>query len=143
MARQQGIVPVSVECISADVDGGEFVVRNDAPGRILVGVQFAFDFEPCRGGCGSDQVDHHFVADQGLASPVLRDRREQTVLDLVPLAGSQAGSDTRPARSRPNWADLPDVEKAALADSIIAYCGRYELRDERIVHHVEQSLNPA
>jgi hypothetical protein len=45
--------------------------------------------------------------------------------------------------SRPSWADLPDVEKAAFADSIIAYCGRNEMRDDRIVHHVEQSLNPA
>jgi hypothetical protein len=43
------------------------------------------------GACGGrgDQVDDHLVADQGLAAPVLRDEREQAVLDLVPVAGAR------------------------------------------------------
>jgi len=45
-----------VKDVSADVDGGELVVRNNASGRVLIGVQLTFDPEP-GGGCrGSNQV---------------------------------------------------------------------------------------
>jgi hypothetical protein len=33
-------------------------------------------------------------------------------------------------------------ERARAAGSFVAYCGRYELRDGRVVHHIEQSLFP-
>ena len=33
-------------------------------------------------------------------------------------------------------------EKGAAADTYIAYCGTYELFDDRVVHHVEQSFFP-
>ena len=33
-------------------------------------------------------------------------------------------------------------EKGAAADTYIAYCGTYELFDDHVVHHVEQSFFP-
>ena len=40
--------------------------------------------------CGpSNEVDDDFMTDQRLASPVLADEGEQTVLDLVPFAGAR------------------------------------------------------
>lgn len=33
-------------------------------------------------------------------------------------------------------------EKAAAADSYISYCGRYEIQDDKVIHHVEVSFFP-
>jgi hypothetical protein len=33
-------------------------------------------------------------------------------------------------------------ERAAAADSYVSYCGRYELLDDRVIHHIEVSLFP-
>ena len=33
-----------------------------------------------------------------------------------------------------------DAEKIAAADTYIAYCGMYELHDDRVIHHVELSF---
>ncbi len=33
-------------------------------------------------------------------------------------------------------------EKVASADTFIAYCGRYEIQGDRVIHHVEASLFP-
>lgn len=33
-------------------------------------------------------------------------------------------------------------EKVAAADTYISYCGRYEIRDDRIVHHIAVSFFP-
>jgi hypothetical protein len=35
-----------------------------------------------------------------------------------------------------------DAEKAAAYSTYFSYCGRYELRDEKVVHHIEVSLYP-
>ncbi len=33
-------------------------------------------------------------------------------------------------------------EKARAAESYVSYCGRYELRDDAVIHHIELSLFP-
>lgn len=33
-------------------------------------------------------------------------------------------------------------EKAAAAETYLSYCGRYEVKDEKVVHHIEISLFP-
>lgn len=33
-------------------------------------------------------------------------------------------------------------EKAAAADTYISYCGRYEIREDRVIHHIEVSFFP-
>ena len=76
-----------MERVSTQIDGFEFVVRYGAPGRVSVGVQLALNPQPRPGRGRPDQVHHHLVADQRLSAPVLTDRGEQAVFDLVPLAG--------------------------------------------------------
>jgi hypothetical protein len=33
-------------------------------------------------------------------------------------------------------------ERAQAASSVVTYCGRYEVRDKRVIHHIEVSLFP-
>ena len=81
------IIPLTVEGVAGEVDGRHlggigFFTR-------LVGgfVALGFHFQSSvRGGSG-DQFHDHFVTDQRLASPILRDVAEKPMLDLVPFAG--------------------------------------------------------
>ena len=41
------------------------------------------------GFCGSKKVEYGLVAHQGLASPILADFAEQTMLDGIPLGGAR------------------------------------------------------
>ena len=71
-----------------DVDCGHLCIGDlDACG-ISGGIDLAFDVEAGpRGGC-RDQLHDGLITDQRLAPPVLRDEREQLMLDLVPFAGA-------------------------------------------------------
>ena len=40
------------------------------------------------------------------------------------------------------WADASPEEKLAAFDSYSSYCGRYEVKPDKIIHHVELSLFP-
>ena len=53
--------------------------------RIGVRVEIALHGQACPGGRAGDEVDDDFMADQRPASPVLADKREQPVFDLVPF----------------------------------------------------------
>ena len=48
----------------------------------------------------------------------------------------------RPAFASDDFSGGSTEEKAAAFDSYISYCGRYEVRGDRIIHHVEVSLLP-
>jgi|GEM_PF-5992783 len=48
-----------------------------------------FDLQSCLGGCECDQVYYNFIAGQWLPPPVYGDEGEQSVLHLVPLAGTR------------------------------------------------------
>ena len=54
----------------------------------MFGSSSASHLQACVGGGGGDQFDDDLMADERFAAPVLRDEREQAVLDLVPLAGA-------------------------------------------------------
>src|SRR3970282_1181287 len=71
-----------------DFDALEFGVADFGSGWIPALVEFRPNLESLLGGGVGDQIDNDFVADQGSASPVLRDVTEHGVFDLVPLAGS-------------------------------------------------------
>ena len=64
-------------------------IRDFDPLRIGIGIQLGRYFQPlaCLG--GSDQLNDHFVADQGFATPVLRNMTEHAVLYFVPFARSR------------------------------------------------------
>ena len=69
-----GVVPIAVEGVGFQVDGGHLLLRGLQVLGILVGVQHAPDLEPrlCFG--GRDQADDGRMSEQGLAAPVLRDK---------------------------------------------------------------------
>jgi hypothetical protein len=71
------------------VDGGKLLLAHLDPFRVLARVQLTLDAKAGSGGGAGDQVDDDFMAHQRFATPVLSDEGEQTVLDLVPLAGSR------------------------------------------------------
>src|SRR4051794_33465421 len=77
-----------MEIVTRDVDVVHLVVGDfDARGIALV-IDLASYLQAGVGGCGADQLYDGLMADERLAAPILRDEREQAVLDLVPLAGA-------------------------------------------------------
>jgi hypothetical protein len=50
----------------------------------------------------------------------------------------------RPAEPAPrvDLNGLSEAERAAAAADVVAYAGRYELRDGSVFHHIEMALNP-
>jgi hypothetical protein len=71
-----------------DVNGVHFFVGDDDGLWVFVGVELATDGETGASGGGGDQVDDYAIAGQRFGAPILADEREQTVLDLIPLAGA-------------------------------------------------------
>ena len=61
------------------MDSLKHMVGYAASGRIPVGVQLRAYPEPGLGGGGRDEVDHHFMADEWFATPVLADGRRAIV----------------------------------------------------------------
>ena len=45
-------------------------------------------------------------------------------------------------RARPDSDDLAETAKGVNFDAFNAYCGRFEVKDDRIVHHVEVASLP-
>jgi len=41
-----------------------------------------------------------------------------------------------------DWNAATLEDKARAATEFLAYCGRYEVRADHLVHHIEQSLTP-
>jgi len=73
--------------VTAELDLTELLVGHFDSGLIFVRVQDCLDFEPGARFGATNQVDDSFIIDPRLSSPVQTDKREEPVLDLVPLAG--------------------------------------------------------
>jgi hypothetical protein len=81
-----GIVPFSVKGVWRNIDAGQFLVGDDDARLVVTRVQGGAHFQAgARRGAG-DEIDDRPVADQRTAAPVLGDKAEETMLDLVPLA---------------------------------------------------------
>ena len=75
-----------MELVPLDIDGGEVLVGYLDARFIAVLVQACFDRESCRC-CGiTNQVHNNSLAQQGPATPALRDVAEHPVFDFVPFA---------------------------------------------------------
>ncbi len=77
-----------MKSIAHNVDLLHFFAADLAPVRILPTIQTAFDFQPFGRRRLRDQVNDGFIINQRLPSPIEGDEREQTMLDLVPFAGT-------------------------------------------------------
>jgi hypothetical protein len=47
------------------------------------------------------------------------------------------------AESRMDLNGLDPTTRAAAAENVVAYAGRYEVKDGSVYHHIEMSLNPS
>ena len=88
-----------MELVTFDIDLLHFVIGDLAPGWILSAIQAARHFQALRGGCPGDKLDDRFVVAQRLATPIRRDKREQSVLYLVPFAGTGGKMTNRKGKS--------------------------------------------
>src|SRR5450631_3255439 len=83
------VVPRPVEFGADDVQRRHLLIRDDDALGIEIGVEFATHRQAGISRGRADQIDNDTIADQGLGSPIHADEREQTMLDLVPLAGAR------------------------------------------------------
>ena len=77
-----------MEGITSQVNGCKRFVRDLDPLWVGIVINFRLYFQAFLGRGCCDQVDDHFVAYQGLASPIHANMRKQTMRNLVPLACS-------------------------------------------------------
>ena len=63
------IVPLAMELVPQDVDGGHRLIRDDDPLGVGFGVEFAAHAQPGLGRGAADQIDDHLIADQRLGAP--------------------------------------------------------------------------
>ena len=84
-----GVVPGSPLDVGRDRQRLEAFGADRHAQRVGAGVQGGVHAQSGAGTGGGDQVDDHLVAGQGPPAPVHRDVGEQSVLYLVPLAGSR------------------------------------------------------
>ena len=77
VARVNGVIPVAVELMTAEVDAGEFVVSHLNAGRITIGVDLATHRESGFGSRCGDQLHDHLMDYERLAAPILADEDEE------------------------------------------------------------------
>src|SRR5260370_33247579 len=77
-----------MEVIVVESQLSEFLVRYLLAGRIGAAIKSGAHDEATSVGRVADEVDDGLVGPQRASAPVDRDKREQAVLDLVPLAGA-------------------------------------------------------
>ena len=95
MSWRDGVVPVALEGIALNVEGGHFGIGDLDTFRVAALVDVASDGEAGIGGGGADQLDDDVVADERLAAPVLGNIGEEAVLDAVPFAGAGSADGRR------------------------------------------------
>ena len=100
-ARRDRVVPRRVNFVAPELDFIQLLVGHFDSSLILVRVQHRLDFEPGARLGSADQIDDRLIIDQRLPSPIQTDKREEPVLDLVPLAGSR-----RVVTDRDRYSDL-------------------------------------
>src|ERR1700676_3030407 len=122
------------EAGALQIDGGEFFVSDGNPGWVAPPVELCSDLQSSLGGRAGDQVDNDVVTDQGLATPVLRDVAEHTMLNLVPFAGARremADMDGQAQLARQVLQrDFPEPAAAAVATAAIG--GDQQLAGARV-----------
>src|ERR1035441_10182571 len=82
-----GVVPVAMEGMTLELDGGEFLIRYFHALGIFAFIQFGAHSESGFGAGRRDQLDDGLEAAQGLSAPIEGDKGKQTMFDFVPFAG--------------------------------------------------------
>src|SRR5215468_7602751 len=98
-AWKDSIIPLSVEGVFLEMKLLHGLLRDLEPYRVRVLIQLAHDLQARLGRRGRNEVDHHLVAHQRFPAPILADKGEEAMFDLVPLArprGEVAHRDRHP-----------------------------------------------
>jgi hypothetical protein len=82
LSWRDGVVPVALEGILLNVEGGHFGIGDLDTFRVAALLDVASDGEAGIGGSGADQLDDDVVADERLAAPVLGNRRALVEADI-------------------------------------------------------------
>ena len=86
--RVDGVVPFSVELVSADVCHSQLGVAYFDAFWVLVQIDLSVYFQSCFRGCRRDEIEDGLETGQRLAFPVHADETEKPMFDLVPFAGA-------------------------------------------------------
>jgi hypothetical protein len=78
-----------MESVTGEVDGGELRVGDLDALRVFVSIQLGPHREAGISRRRRDQLDDGAVGAQGFTPPVNADELEETMLDLIPFAGSR------------------------------------------------------
>src|SRR6266849_366830 len=81
------VVPVAMEAMRDEVEGGHLSGGHGLPFRIGAAVQLTPHAQASGSARGTDEVDDDCQTHERLPAPVGADVGEQPVLDLIPLAG--------------------------------------------------------
>src|SRR5260370_3349241 len=82
-------MPFAVEIAASDVDGGEIIVGDDDAVWVARRVKTTTYGEAGIGARCGDEFDDDLVGEEGLSAPVPGDKREEPVLDPVPLGSTR------------------------------------------------------
>ena len=117
------VIPLAMEVMASDIDGGEFGVVDGDAGVVGIGIELGVNREAGFGGGRGNQLDDDLVADQRLAAPVLSDERKETVLYFVPLAGAGRqmtyGNSKAELIGKPLQFELPQAQARSVAAAAI------------------------
>ena len=89
LPRPDGVVPFGMERIADDVEAFHLGLADLDPLFIGARVERTLDLQPGLGRCRPDQFDDGEAIGQRPATPVLGNRTEQPVLDLIPLCAAE------------------------------------------------------
>src|SRR5881296_1487895 len=97
--RFDRIVPISVKGVWSETDGGHLFVANSDFRWVPTTIEDAAHGQARGGSSVGDELDDRGMGKEWLATPVLADEREESMLDLVPFAraGRQVGDMNREA----------------------------------------------
>ena len=120
--------------VGVKIDSFHFVCRDLAAGRVFTAIQPAGHRQAFRRRRLRNKLDDRFVIPQRFAPPVRRDKRKETVFDLVPFTGPwgkvrHRKGQTDLVRKRLQL-ELPQAETPAVAAASV--CGDQDLGGVRI-----------
>ena len=87
--RVDGVVPFSVELVSADVCHSQLGVAYFDSFWVLVQIDLSVYFQSCFRCCRGNEIKDGFKTGERLAFPVHTDEAEKPMFDLVPFAGAR------------------------------------------------------
>jgi hypothetical protein len=129
-----GVVPLAVKRVGLEVDLSDLLVGDAAPLGVATVVDLASHAQTGLRRGRRDEAHDDLMGDQRLASPVLRDEREEAVLDLVPLARTRRqvthGDGEAQLVGEALQLELPEAQAVAIAAAAVR--GDHERRGLRI-----------